>query len=137
METLKAGCFLINKNLKSVALIYRERHEDFSFPKGHLEEGESLKQCAIRETEEETKRKCLLVEEEEPYIERYSTSSGEKCACYMYVAIDDGVSDNDCEDTHTMFWIPFDKVEEMLSYDNLKNTWKENKTRVYEIMNKN
>ena len=53
--TLKAGTILINKD--NICLIYRDIHNDYSFPKGHLEKNESLKECDIRETEEETKRK--------------------------------------------------------------------------------
>ena len=52
--TLKAGIILINKN--KIALIYRNNYNDYSFPKGHLEDGESLIECAIRETEEDIKR---------------------------------------------------------------------------------
>ena len=34
-------------------LLIRDRHGNFSFPKGHREEGESEKECAIREIYEE------------------------------------------------------------------------------------
>lgn len=35
-------------------VIYRENFDDYSFPKGHLEEKESLEEAALRETTEET-----------------------------------------------------------------------------------
>lgn len=123
METLKAGCFLVNVETKSVALVYRAKQNDYSFPKGHKEDDETLEQCATRETAEETRRVAEIVKEFEPYIERYTTSHGESCVCYMYIAVDKGVSDNACEDTHDTYWISFDQVEEKLSYPNLKNTW--------------
>ena len=41
MATLKAGVILINKD--KVCLIYRDYYNDYSFPKGHLENNESLK----------------------------------------------------------------------------------------------
>lgn len=134
METLKAGCFLVNIQTKSVALVYREKQKDYSFPKGHLEEGESLKQCAIRETAEETRRVADIVNDYEPYIERYTTPRGEQCACYMYIAIDKGESDNTCEDTHPTYWIPFDDVEDKLSYQNLKNTWNSVKDKIAALL---
>lgn len=61
MATLKAGCYLVNKELKSVAVIYREKQKDYSFPKGHTEEGETIEETALRETAEETKRDAEIV----------------------------------------------------------------------------
>ena len=102
---------------------YRYKQKDYSFPKGHLEEGEDLKTCAIRETAEETKRDCKIVEDISPTIEKYTTPKGEECECYMYTAIDLGKSDNDSLDTHYTYWVDIDKVESTLSYDGLKREW--------------
>ena len=52
----------------------------------------------------------------------------------MFFAIDKGISNNQCEDTHDIIWTPFDKVEEVLSYDSLKNTWKSVKNIIIEIL---
>ena len=54
MTTIKAGCFLIDKQAKKIALVYREKQNDWSFPKGHIEDGESPLEAAIREFQEET-----------------------------------------------------------------------------------
>ena len=134
MEALKAGCFLVNIETKSVALVYRTKQNDYSFPKGHKECNETLKQCAIRETAEETRRVAEIVNEYEPYIERYTTPRGENCTCYMYIAVDKGVSDNNSEDTHDTYWIHFDEVEEKLSYSNLKNTWNAVKDKIFALI---
>ena len=37
-----------------IAVIHRPRHDDWTIPKGHLEQGETIKEAAIREMEEET-----------------------------------------------------------------------------------
>ena len=50
----KAGCILINIPNKTVYLVYREKLNDFSFPKGHLEENETIFEGVKRETKEET-----------------------------------------------------------------------------------
>ena len=56
MKVEKAGCILINKENNKIGLIYRQKQKDYSFPKGHRESEESLIECAIRETAEETKK---------------------------------------------------------------------------------
>jgi 8-oxo-dGTP pyrophosphatase MutT (NUDIX family) len=43
-----------------VAVVHRPLREDWSFPKGKLEPGETLEQCAVREVEEETGLHCRL-----------------------------------------------------------------------------
>ncbi len=134
MKTIKAGCFLINQENGTIAIIYRAKQKDYSFPKGHLENGEDTKTCALRETAEETKRKAEIVEKFPPFIEEYSTPSGEDCVCYMYFALDKGKSDNKSTDTHEVHWIPFAEVEEKLSYPNLKKTWNTVKNNVKIIL---
>lgn len=136
MITEKAGCFLINKDTKEIALIYRKKQNDYSFPKGHVENGETLKETAIRETAEETKRIAEIVDEYDPFVEKYTTPRGEKCVCYMFFALDKGASDNQSEDTHVVIWTPFKNVEETLSYDSLKNTWNSVKNIIIEIFEK-
>ena len=134
MKTLKAGCFLIDTKTKCIALIYRAKQNDYSFPKGHVEDGEDIMPAAIRETAEEIKRIALIVETFEPYLEEYVTPRGEECACYMYIAVDGGASDNDSEDTHDVIWTPFDKVEDTLSYPSLKETWNRVKDKIAEVI---
>jgi len=43
-----------------VLLIHRPHREDWTFPKGKLEAGESHERCALREVEEETGLRCRL-----------------------------------------------------------------------------
>lgn len=43
-----------------VAVVHRPAREDWSFPKGKLEPGESLEECARREVYEETGLHCRL-----------------------------------------------------------------------------
>ena len=46
-----------------VLLVHRPRYDDWSFPKGKQEPGESIRTCAVREVEEETGARVILVKE--------------------------------------------------------------------------
>lgn len=52
------GC--IYNNLGEVLLVHRPKYDDWSFPKGKLDKGESLEECALREVFEETGFTCEL-----------------------------------------------------------------------------
>ena len=127
MATKKGGCFLINKNTRKIALIYRPRLNDYSFPKGHMEEGEDVKQCAIRETIEETARDVKLVLDDPIYINKYITSKGEDVEVYFYLAEDMGEYKGEIkeEDREKCEWYDIDEVSNILSYDDLLEMWNE------------
>ncbi len=129
-KTKKAGCILINMKEKTIALVHREKQNDYSFPKGHLEKNETLIECAIRETAEETKRDCKILEEEPIYIETYITPKGEDVELYYYISEDIGKSNNTSSDTHETIWVKFDDVYDKLTYERLKNTWNSMKDKV-------
>jgi 8-oxo-dGTP diphosphatase len=54
-----------------VLLVHRPKYDDWSFPKGKCDEGESDEACALREVVEETGLRCELLDEigETSYID--------------------------------------------------------------------
>lgn len=137
-KVLKAGCVLINKETKKVGLVFRKKQADYSFAKGHLEEGESLIECAKRETEEETGRKVRIVLEKELGVLRYITKKGENVDTYLYLAIDEGLLNKEVPENlkEDLEWIDFENVEEFLTHDDLKEFWSMSKQNVLEYMEK-
>lgn len=43
-----------------VLVVHREHYDDWTFPKGKREPGETDEECAVREVEEETGLRCVL-----------------------------------------------------------------------------
>lgn len=136
MRTKKAGTILLNLQTKQIGLVYREKQNDYSFPKGHLECGESLLECAVRETEEETLHANHLLINQEISILNYTTN-GEEVELYIYISIDDGPSQKEIpvKDREVLKWVHFDDVESILSYDYLKNLWRKIKIPVEDLLN--
>ena len=136
MKVKKAGTILINLNNKKIGLIYRKKHDDYSFPKGHLEKGDTIQECAVRETEEETGKKNHLINEKEIDIIRYVNPLGEDIECYYYLAIDDGESEKEIKKDlkEKLVWISPEDVNEKLSYDNLKILWRKVQSEVCDVL---
>ena len=132
----KAGTVLVNTRNNQVGLVYRKKKGDLSFPKGHLERHESLAECAIRETEEETGRKCHLLSEKPIYVMSYETDKNEKVDNYMFLALDDGVSNFISDDPEVLVWVDMENVENLLVYQNLIEFWQEVYPKIRELLKK-
>ena len=130
----KAGCILINKELKKIGLVYRKKLNDYSFPKGHLEENETLSECAVRETTEETGRDCNLIADKEIGVIEYTNYEGQ-IKTYMFLALDKGKTNKKIaeKDKEELVWVNYNEVESKLSYQNLKDFWNKVKEKVEKI----
>lgn len=132
MKTLKAGTVLINLQNKEICLVYNKNDKSYAFQKGHLENGETLKECAIRETEEETGHTCSIINEKEIGILKYLTPAGENVELHLYLAKDTGqvtrkINPKDKEET---LWVDIEKVEEKILYQDLNRLWLDMKNKI-------
>ena len=136
MATKKAGTILINLQNKQIGMVYDRRNDSYAFPKGHLEPGETLPECAVRETEEETLHANHLYSDKEIDIIRYVTPLGEHVENYMYIAIDDGPTTKNIaeKDMETSAWFDYDKLADKIVYEDLREFWNNSKEKVEKIL---
>lgn len=75
-EVRAAGGVVVREGRKGpkIVLVHRPSYDDWSLPKGKLEEGESFEEGALREVEEETGLVCELGRELSPV--RYDDRKG-------------------------------------------------------------
>jgi len=57
-EVLAAGGLVLRDG--RIAVVHRPKYDDWSLPKGKLDEGEDFEQAALREVEEETGLSCRI-----------------------------------------------------------------------------
>ncbi len=133
--TKKAGCILINIQTRKIALVCR--NGEYSFPKGHLEEGETIEECAIRETKEETGHNCHIIGNREIAVVHYNTPKGENVENYYYLAIDDGITNETILEQYKeeSVWKDVKEIEKTLSYQNIKEMWNDIKTHIESVIN--
>jgi 8-oxo-dGTP diphosphatase len=100
-----------------VLLVHRPRYDDWSFPKGKLDEGESFEEAALREVTEETGLVCRLVEEL-PSV-RYRDAAGHpKIVRYWHMVPIEGdiggfVFNAEIDELR---WVPVSQAAALLSY---------------------
>jgi 8-oxo-dGTP pyrophosphatase MutT (NUDIX family) len=97
-----------------VAVIHRPRYDDWAFPKGKLDDDETLETAALREVEEETGYRCRLVRPLgcTAYVDRRGR---DKVACYWVMEPIDGrfrVSD----EVDELRWVKIDEALQVLTY---------------------
>lgn len=104
-----------SKNRTEILLVHRPRYQDWTFPKGKVQQGESEQECAVREVEEETGLKCRLMAElsDIKYIDRRGRS---KTVRYWTMAPESGkFKPND--EVDQVRWMTLAQAAESLSYE--------------------
>ena len=100
---------------RRVAVVHRPRYDDWTFPKGKLQAGESDEQTALREVLEETGLACTLGRDLGSV--RYRDGEGRpKIVRYWTMAPVDGAF-TPTEEVDEIRWLPPDELAEALSYE--------------------
>ena len=112
-DVTAAGGVVVRDGL--VALVHRPRYDDWTLPKGKLDNGESFEEAALREVWEETGLRARLVRELPPV--NYEVRGRPKVVRYwlMEVESDDGFVVND--EVDEVRWVEPDEACALLTYD--------------------
>lgn len=118
MESIKAaGAVLwrrLSDDLIQVALIHRPRYDDWSFPKGKVEEGESEIACAHREVLEETGFQSVFGPE--LCLVEYPVAESTKSVRYWAAeAIGDSKGAHDVTEVDQLIWLTIEDAYSKLS----------------------
>ena len=97
-----------------IAIVHRPVHQDWSFPKGKLEAGETFEMAALREVEEETGLVCRLLRfiGHTEYVDRKGRP---KAVAYWIMAAEGGFFVPNTE-VDELRWVSLEQATLFLSY---------------------
>jgi 8-oxo-dGTP diphosphatase len=117
-EVVQAAGGLVIRRLGEhlqIAVVHRPVHQDWSYPKGKLEDGETFEAAALREVHEETGLHCRLLRflGHTEYIDR----KGRPKAVAYWVMAADGGSFLPNEEVDEVRWLEVADATTVLSYE--------------------
>ena len=111
-DPLRAAGGIVRRDGR-VLLVHRPKYDDWAFPKGKLERGETWETAALREVEEETALRCTLGPP--AGTTRYPVREGLKQVRYFLLECDgEPQAQNEIDEVR---WVPPDEAHQLLSYD--------------------
>ena len=113
VQAAGALCWRVRKRKLELLLIHRQRYDDWSWPKGKLDGGETLAECAVREVFEEVGLPITLGVPL-PSI-RYAVKPGLKQVHYWAAEVDDLPPVPDGKEVDTVVWSSPAKARGLLS----------------------
>jgi 8-oxo-dGTP diphosphatase len=98
-----------------IALVHRPKYDDWSLPKGKLDEGEGFEEAALREVWEETGMRCELGRD---LGETRYRDNKDRPKVVRYWAMSDAQGDFEPNDeVDELRWVSIDEAQGMLSYE--------------------
>lgn len=120
-----AGLVVFNKDR---VLLVQNINDQWLFPKGHVEKGETSQEAALRETEEETNIKGNLLSGFENSDTYFFKLKGELIRKEVDYFVAEALNDDavvDSKELKKAEWIPVSDAENKLSFKNLREIFKE------------
>ncbi len=116
------GCIVIKDNN---ALLIKNNYGNWSFPKGHVEKGESEQETAIRETKEETNIDVEIISDKK-YSIKYSPKENVEKEVIFFIAkpLSKKLKKSEKE-VYDLGFFNFREVMQLLSYEDIKEIFRE------------
>ena len=118
MNVVRAGGGVVQRienGRTEILVVHRPRYDDWTFPKGKADAGESDEDCARREVEEETGLRCRLLSEL-PSTEYRDHKNRPKVVRYWAMVAEAGEFTPNRE-VDEVRWVTPDAAVDLLSYD--------------------
>jgi 8-oxo-dGTP diphosphatase len=126
-EKVAAGGIVIDGEGR-ILLVHRPHYDDWSFPKGGVDNGETIEQAALREVKEEAGLECRIIRPLSDTHYFYKTHKGKKrpkVVHYFLMEIIGGQLFTDGKETDKAIWCSPAEAEDRLSYQMDKNLLRE------------
>ncbi|SES68985.1 bis(5'-nucleosyl)-tetraphosphatase [Anaerobranca gottschalkii] len=124
MKYEKSCGAVVYKRVNGEILFLLLKHSNgghWGLPKGHVEEGETERETAIREIYEETGVKIAKLYEDFRYEIEYSPMEGVmKKVIYFVAEAEDGELKNQVEEIEQCIWVDYRKALEIVTYENTR-----------------
>ena len=121
MEVLKkekaCGCIIIDDQK---VLLVQQNEGWWGFPKGHIEDGESEIETAIREVKEETNID-VIPDESKRYVQQYMLNTGvlKEVVFFLAKKVSSDIKAQECE-IKNIKWLDFKEAILTISFDNTR-----------------
>jgi len=112
-EVRAAGGVVMRDGL--VVVVHRPRYDDWSLPKGKLDEGETFEEAALREVWEETGLRCSLGPEL-PSV-HYEVRGRSKVVRYWLMGVEDDPGFEPNDEVDELRWVSPPEALSLLTYD--------------------
>ena len=116
------GCIIIEANK---VLLIQQNEGHWGFPKGHVEDGETEIETAIREVKEETNFD-VIPDESKRYEQEYVMKNGilKQVVFFLAKSTSSEIKAQECE-IKNIKWFNFEEAFSIITYENTKNLLKQ------------
>lgn len=123
------GCVIFDKKTHSKVLIVYEKNRNFwGFPKGHIEDGETETQTALREVKEEVGIDVKILDENYRYVTNYIIEDKQidkTSIFYIAETLDENYDTvNQEAEIEESKWVSIEDALKLLTFDNSKDVLK-------------